>query len=128
MLQIMYYLSEMIMPKDAQKLFCPVEAIARILSARWTLKIIHHLRTPRRFCELQALVGNVNPTTLTQRLKFLEQEKIIERVSLSQKDHIAQYQLTQRGQDLLPIIDELAQWSYHWLDEKPNPSIEKSQT
>ncbi len=96
---------------------CPVEAISRILGARWTLQIIHQLRTPIRFCELQSIVGDINPTTLTQRLKFLEQEEIIERIPISKNEHVAQYQLTNKGQGLLPIIDELAQWSHLWILE-----------
>ncbi len=106
------------MPTNTKTESCPVEAISHILSARWTLQIIHRLRTPNRFCELQSLVGDINPTTLTQRLKFLEQEEIIERIPLSQNEHIAQYQLTNKGQGLLPIIDELAQWSHSWISEK----------
>jgi len=106
------------MPTNTNTETCPVEAISRILGARWTLKIIHRLRTPKRFCELQSLVGDINPTTLTQRLKFLEQEEIIERIPLSQNEHIAQYQLTNKGQGLLPILDDLAQWSQLWMSEK----------
>jgi DNA-binding HxlR family transcriptional regulator len=94
---------------------CPVEAISKILGARWTLQILHHLRTPRRFCELQSLVGEINPRTLTQRLKFLEQEELIERIPLSKHEHIARYQLTRKGSELLPIIDDLAQWALRWL-------------
>lgn len=103
------------MKKITNSFTCPVEAITYILGARWTVQIIHHLRNARHFCELQSLVGDVNPTTLSQRLKFLEKEELIERIPLSIHQHIAKYQLTDKGRELLPIIDELSQWANRWL-------------
>lgn len=94
---------------------CPVRATARILGARWTLQIVHHLRERRRFCELQNLVGGVNPTTLSQRLKFLEEEGLVDRFPLSDAPPHVEYALTRKGRDLLPILDALADWAEKWL-------------
>jgi len=93
---------------------CPVAATARILGARWTLQIIHNLRQRRRFCELQKLVGNINPTTLSQRLKFLEEQGVIRRLPISDAPLHVEYELTEKGSDLLPILDELARWANKW--------------
>lgn len=94
---------------------CPVEAAARILGARWTLQIIHHLRERRRFCELQELAGGVNPTTLSQRLKFLEEHGLVRRIPISDAPPHVEYELTEMGRDLLPILDALARWAFKWL-------------
>jgi len=94
---------------------CPVAATARILGARWTLQIIHHLRQRRRFCELQELAGGVNPTTLSQRLKFLEEQGLIRRLPISDAPPHVEYELTEMGRDLLPILDALARWAFKWL-------------
>ncbi len=96
------------------ELVCPVTATARILGARWTLQIIYHLREPRRFCELQDLVGGVNPTTLSQRLKFLEEQGLILRLPISDAPPHVKYELTDKGRDLLPILDSLASWAEKW--------------
>lgn len=94
---------------------CPVSAVARILGARWTMQIIHHLRQRRRFCELQELAGGVNPTTLSQRLKFLEEKGLIHRRPISDAPPHVEYELTEMGCDLLPVLDALARWAERWL-------------
>ncbi len=99
----------------SSELECPVTATARILGARWTLQIVHHLRERRRFCELQDLVGGVNPTTLSQRLKFLEEQGLILRRPISDAPPHVEYELTDKGRDLLPILDALASWAEKWL-------------
>jgi DNA-binding HxlR family transcriptional regulator len=99
----------------SSELECPVTATARILGARWTLQIVHHLRERRRFCELQDLVGGVNPTTLSQRLKFLEEQGLILRLPISDAPPHVEYELTDKGRDLLPILDSLASWAEKWL-------------
>jgi len=94
---------------------CPVAAVTRLLGARWTLQIIHHLRQPRRYCELQDLVGSINPRTFTQRLRTLQQAGLIERRTFADEPRHVEYALTQKGRELLPILDALAEWSQKWL-------------
>ncbi|MEJ2559615.1 MAG: helix-turn-helix domain-containing protein [Anaerolineae bacterium] len=79
------------------------------------LQIVHHLRERRRFCELQDLVGGVNPTTLSQLLKFLEEQGLILRRPISDAPPHVEYELTDKGRDLLPILDSLASWAEKWL-------------
>lgn len=94
---------------------CPVAAFTRLLGARWTMQIIHHLRQPRRYCELQDLVGDVNPATFTQRLRFLERQGLIVRREDPENPRHVQYELTAKGRELLPILDALAAWAQRWL-------------
>jgi len=93
---------------------CPVAITGRILGMRWTLQIIHNLREPRRFCELQKDVENVNPTTLSQRLKFLETQAVLRRLPISDAPLHVEYELTEKGRELLPILDALARWANKW--------------
>ncbi len=97
------------------KLDCPLAASARILGARWTLEILYNLRVRRRFCELQDIVGKVNPTTLSQRLKFLEEQGMLRRQQVSNAPPHVEYELTEQGRDLLPVLDALEAWSDSWL-------------
>lgn len=94
---------------------CPVSAVTRLLGSRWTMQIIHHLREPRRYCELQELVGEVNPTTFTQRLRFLERQGLIVRHEDPENPRHVEYELTTQGRELLPILDALAAWAQKWL-------------
>lgn len=99
---------------------CPVAITGHILGMRWTLQIIHNLRQPRRFCELQKVVGNVNPTTLSQRLKFLETQAVLRRLPISDAPLHVEYELTDKGQELLPILDALARWANKWAALPPD--------
>lgn len=94
---------------------CPLNASARILGARWTLEILYNLREPRRFCEIQDAVGGINPRTLSQRLKFLEESGLVKRSPRSNSPPHVEYALTAMGRDLLPILDTLEVWGGKWL-------------
>ena len=96
--------------------FCPVTATARIIGRKWTLLIIYHLlERPRRFCELQALLGGVNPTTLSQRLKMLERAGLLRRHERPTVPPWVEYELTEKGEALRPVIESMAQWGRTWL-------------
>ncbi len=97
---------------------CPITKAAKILGRKWTLEMIYFLRERKRFCELQETVGGVNPATLTQRLKTLEDNGIIYRYSISQGPRHVEYELTEKGKDLLGALSALATWVHRWYPEK----------
>ena len=78
---------------------CPVEAAARIIGRKWTLQIVHRLLIARkkRFCELQEELGGVNPSTLSSRLKMLEDEGLVMRDQVSSIPPHVEYSLTTRA-------------------------------
>jgi len=80
--------------------------------------LIYYLQQPRRFCELQEIVGGVNPTTLSQRLKTLETEDIIRRNVLPDAQRHVEYELTPKGQDLLSVFNELIDWVSRWCPQE----------
>jgi DNA-binding HxlR family transcriptional regulator len=94
---------------------CPIQALSRALGQRWTLQIIYHLRERRRFCELQERVCGINPATLSQRLKFLEEKGLLSRKQVSEAPPHVEYALTEMGEGLLPILDALVVWARRWL-------------
>ena len=96
---------------------CPVEAAARIIGQKWTLQIVHRLLNARskRFCELQEELGGVNPSTLSSRLKMLEDEGLVMREQVSAVPPHVEYSLTDKGSELAPVIAEIAGWSERWV-------------
>jgi DNA-binding HxlR family transcriptional regulator len=60
-----------------------------------------------RFCELQRATNNLNPTTLTNRLKKLEKEKLISRKEETLDKVSVVYELTTKGTGILPIIHSI---------------------
>lgn len=63
-----------------------------------------------RFGELQTAVGGVNPRTLSARLDALEGEGIISKTTYSEMPPRVEYALTEKGRDLLPIIESMIVW------------------
>lgn len=100
---------------------CPVDEAARIIGQKWTLQIVHELldNPSRRFCELQEALGGVNPSTLSSRLKMLEEEGLVRRVQVSAIPPHVEYSLTQMGHELNPVINAVTSWSNTWLCNGP---------
>ena len=96
---------------------CPVEAAARIIGRKWSLQIVHRLlnASSKRFCELQEELGGVNPSTLSSRLKMLEDEGLVTREQVSSVPPHVEYSLTDKGRELAPVIAEISDWSQRWI-------------
>jgi len=88
-----------------------IASAMQIIGNKWTALILRDLFSgPKRFCELERLVGNINPRTLSQRLDDLEEHGIITRRSYAEVPPRTQYALTSKGTDLLPILKQMAAW------------------
>lgn len=88
-----------------------IEAAMQIIGNKWTALILRDLFSgPKRFCELEKSVGNINPRTLSQRLDDLEERGILTRVSFAEVPPRTEYTLTEKGKDLLPILKQMAAW------------------
>ena len=100
------------------KLDCPIARATPFLGSKWTLELIYYLQERRRFCELQEIMGGVNPATLSQRLKTLEAEEIIYRQVVPDAQRHVEYELTSKGRDLLSVFQELIEWVGRWYPEE----------
>ena len=102
---------------------CPVEVAARIIGQKWTLQIVNKLigRESRRCCEIQEELGGVNPSTLSSRLKMLEEEGLIRRMQVSAIPPHVEYSLTEMGTELHDVIRAISKWSRVWLCNPDQP-------
>ncbi|HTB49104.1 MAG TPA: helix-turn-helix domain-containing protein [Verrucomicrobiae bacterium] len=88
-----------------------IASAMQIIGNKWTALILRDLFSgPKRFCELERSVGTINPRTLSQRLDDLEEHGIITRRSYAEVPPRTEYTLTRKGQDLLPILRQMAAW------------------
>ena len=95
---------------------CSVAGAAEIVGSKWTVLIIHDLSEgPRRFSELERACPGISPRTLSERLRQLEQEAIVERHSYAEVPPRVEYKLTAKGTSLLPIIDAMREFGHAWL-------------
>ena len=99
---------------------CSVAACADIVGAKWTALLVHDLSEgPRRFSELEHSCAGISPRTLSERLRALEDEGIVERHSYPESPPRVEYELTDKGEALLPIIEEMRRFGHSWLVEEP---------
>ena len=68
-----------------------------------------------RFCELERSLAGISPRTLSLRLRALEEEGIVERRTFPEVPPRVQYELTRKGQALLPLIEDMRQYGREWL-------------
>lgn len=95
---------------------CSVAACAAIVGAKWTVLIVHDLSEgPRRFTELEHSCAGISPRTLAERLRWLEAEEIVIRRSYAESPPRVEYELTEKGRALLPIIAAMRSFGHEWL-------------
>ncbi len=89
-----------------------IDQAIKLLGDSFVLEIIRHLeRGPLRFCELQRAMDNLNPVTLTNRLKRLEKAELVGRRTETIDKISVSYLLTDRGRTVLPVIRALEKFS-----------------
>jgi DNA-binding HxlR family transcriptional regulator len=90
--------------------YCPVAKAAEVLGDRWTLLVVRDLvEGAHRFGELAAGLPNMSRTLLSQRLRLLEREGLVERRP-APEGH-SEYWLTEVGLDLRPALLSLGAWA-----------------
>ena len=91
---------------------CPVERTLSVIGSSWVCLILRDLllHGARRFQDLQDSLVGIAPTTLSERLKALEQNGILERRFYSMSPPRAEYVLTAKGCDLSPIVGAMRNW------------------
>ena len=95
---------------------CSVAACAEIVGAKWTALIVHDLSEgPRRFTELEHSCRGISPRTLAERLRWLEAGGVVVRRSYAESPPRVEYELTEKGRALLPIIAEMRTFGHEWL-------------
>ncbi|MGF7216899.1 DNA-binding HxlR family transcriptional regulator [Spirosoma lacussanchae] len=82
-----------------------------VLSGKWKLPIVIALHAgPKRFGELQRVIGDITPKLLSKELKELEMNEFVKRQVYASTPVLIEYELTQYGRSLDGIIQELCIW------------------
>ncbi|GAB6173760.1 helix-turn-helix domain-containing protein [Paradesulfitobacterium aromaticivorans] len=96
---------------------CPkFESAFELLGKRWTGLILRVLSDgPKRFKDLSEVIQNMSGRMLTERLRELESAGIISRQVYPEMPVRIEYELTDKGKALKPILDEVQKWGETWL-------------
>lgn len=91
-------------PRQIEQKNTPCNVVLKVVGDYWTLSIIQSIgKQKRRFCELERLLPDSNPVTLTARLKKMESLSLLSRTKSPTDKISVLYSLTPQGRQLLPI-------------------------
>lgn len=80
----------------------------KLIGDFWTLGIVDSLRENElRFCEIERALPHSNPSTLTTRLKRLEESGVVLRLVETKDKQSVTYVLTPKGKEIVPILDAI---------------------
>ncbi len=91
---------------------CPFVPVIEIIGGRWKSEICWHLRAgPRRFNEMRRLLVGITPKMLTQQLREMERDGLIERTQYNEIPPRVEYALTPIARSLDAVFGVIANWS-----------------
>jgi DNA-binding HxlR family transcriptional regulator len=97
---------------------CPVEAVAEVIGQKWTSLILRDLSDgAKRFGELLHSV-KASPRVLSARLQELERQGVVNRQVFAEVPPRTTYTLTEKGQQLVPLIHEMRRVGRYFLEDK----------
>jgi len=102
--------NRLVTPSNATPRQCSIADALNVVGEKWSLLVVRELFLGcRRFNDIAANTGAPRDI-LTVRLRRLEELGVIERQEYSERPPRYEYQLTDAGKDLRPVIMALKQW------------------
>lgn len=107
--------------EEIHQLESPVERAMALVGDKYSFQIIQILSQfgRQRFVELEAQVTGISPRTLSARLKHLERYGLISRHQYPTIPPRVEYELTEKGQTMKPILDAIESWANQWFPYLP---------
>ena len=94
-----------------------VTPVVQMLQGKWKLQILYELciKCPMRFGELKKVLKPITNTALTNALKELEADELVQRIQYNEMPLRVEYSLTEKGRDLLPVFYAISQWGMKYI-------------
>ncbi len=90
---------------------CPVATTVQLIGNKWKLLIIRNLlNAPQRFTEFFKTIPGISKKVLTDNLRSLEENGLIEREIFAEVPPRVVYSLSELGKTLRPILDAMMDW------------------
>jgi DNA-binding HxlR family transcriptional regulator len=104
---------------DSVASICPRYHYAvELIGARWSGAILRAVMDGRhRYAEIKAVIPGVSDTMLSQRLRWLQAEGVLERHVQDSTPVRVAYRLTEKGAALAPVVEALKAWAHAWVPE-----------
>ena len=96
---------------------CPLTAALVAVGGKWKLIIIYWLaESPKHFAALKREMSSISQKVLTQQLRELESDGIIDRVPTGPVPAPVEYSLTEYGKSVLPLVEATRTWGRGHLE------------
>lgn len=97
---------------------CPVATTVGLIGNKWKLLIIRNLLVgTQRFSELKRTIPGISQKVLTDNLRSMEADGIIERKVYAEVPPKVEYSLTELGKSLQPILNAMLQWGTEYKEK-----------
>ena len=98
---------------------CDVEATLSVIGGRWKpILVCHLLEGRKRFGELRRLTPNATERMITLQLRELEADGVISRHVFAEVPPRVEYEVTEFGQTLSPILHQMQDWGSEFKARK----------
>lgn len=96
---------------------CPVEVTLQLIGDRWKILILRELLSgTKRFGELGKGLDGISNKVLTQHLKLMADNGLIERKAFPEVPPRVEYSLTPLGESLRPVVDSMWVWGENYKE------------
>lgn len=96
---------------------CPVNYTLKIVGGRWKLAILWQLADQKlRFGELKRKIGKISDKMLSQQLRELEADGIVNRKVYPEVPPKVEYSMTTKGRKLKPTLNAMLEWGLEYVD------------
>ena len=98
---------------------CPVRNVLSRIGDRWSLLVLlalHDKAEAMRFSDLCKAIPDVSQKMLTSTLRKLEADDLLSRTIYPEVPPRVEYKLTRRGKTLIPLLNQLVDWSLDNMD------------
>lgn len=91
---------------------CPVATTVQLIGNKWKLLILRNLiySGKQRFTDFAKTIPGISKKVLTDNLRALENDELIEREVFAEVPPRVEYSLSDLGKTLKPILDAMFEW------------------
>jgi len=96
---------------------CPIDVTLSFVGGKWKILILSHLDRfeKKSFSEIRNNLPGVSEKMLSQQLKELERDHLIEKKIITKKPLRVEYRLTKLGKSLSPLFEITSKWGIKYL-------------
>lgn len=102
---------------------CPLTAALAAVGGKWKLIIVYWLgESPKHFAALRQVIPGISQKVLTQQLRELVNDGIVQRQPTGAIPSPVEYSLTDYGRSLLPLVEDIRRWGRAHMERLTSPT------